>query len=322
MDKLPLFRTAHSIETRADLNAPIDELWEIHDTVGDAGRSNAPETSLLDLKVEIARRIFHDCHFCERRCHTDRSVKPGFCGVMYSNYSSEFLHYGEERELVPSHTIFFTGCTFSCVFCQNWEISRTPRQGMRALPEPLGLRVRARARQGSRTVNWVGGDPTPHTYIILKTIRTLCGLAGAGNGGVEADDLNVPMVFNSNAYYSSESAKLLNGVIDVYLSDFKYGSDACAKRYSNVDDYVAIVTRNLLSSQDKLLIRHLVMPGHIECCTQPIVEWVQDHMPEVKFNLMFQYTPYNVVHYPEMNRYLRADEIHLAQKIARDLNLV
>ena len=82
------------------------------------------------------------------------------------------------------------------------------------------------------------------------------------------------------------------------------------------------ITRNLLSSKDNLLIRHLVMPGHITCCTQPIVEWVQEHMPEVKFNLMFQYTPYNVALYPAINRYLRADEIHLAQTIARDLNLV
>jgi putative pyruvate formate lyase activating enzyme len=322
MDTLPRFKTAHRIETRADLNAPIDELWDIHDTVSDTDRSSAPETSLLDLKVEIARRIFHDCHFCERRCHTDRSVKPGFCGVTWSNYSSEFLHYGEERELVPSHTIFFTGCTFSCVFCQNWEISRAPHQGMKAVPELLALSVRARARQGSRNVNWVGGDPTPHTYTILKTMRALCDLGGAGDGGVEADSRTVPMVFNSNAYYSSESAKLLNGVIDVYLSDFKYGNDACAKRYSNVDNYGAVVTRNLLTSRDALLIRHLVMPGHIECCTRPVVEWVHEHMPEVKFNLMFQYTPYNVVHYPEINRCLRADEIHTAQKIAQNLNLV
>ena len=319
-EKLPLFRNAQKIETTADLNAPIDKLWEIHDGTDDAERSETPETSLLDLKVEIARRIFHNCHFCERRCHADRSVTPGFCGVAYSNYSSEFLHYGEERELIPSHTIFFIGCTFLCVFCQNWEISRTPLEGVKALPETLALRVHERSKQGSRNVNWVGGDPTPHIYTILKTIRTFCDLADKEEE--EADSLNVPMVFNSNAYYSSESAKLLNGVIDVYLSDFKYGSDTCAKRYSKVDNYVDVVTRNLLSSLDKLLIRHLVMPGHIECCTQPIVEWVQENMPGVKFNLMFQYTPYNVVHYPEINRYLRADEIHMAQEIARDLNLV
>ncbi|HXY88394.1 MAG TPA: radical SAM protein [Candidatus Acidoferrales bacterium] len=319
-EMLPLFRNAQRVETRADLKAPVDKLWKIHDNADNAAKSEPPETSLLDLKIEIARRIFHDCHFCERRCHADRNATSGFCGITYSNYSSEFLHCGEERELLPSHTIFFTGCTFSCVFCQNWEISKAPLEGTKALPETLALRVYNRSKQGSRNVNWVGGDPTPHIYTILRTIRAFCDLAEKQE--IEADSLDVPMVFNSNAYYSSESAKLLNGVIDIYLSDFKFGNNTCAKRYSKVDNYVDVVTRNLLSSQDKLLIRHLVMPGHIKCCTQPIAEWVRENMPRVKFNLMFQYTPYNVVHYPEINRYLREDEIHVAQEIARDLNLL
>jgi putative pyruvate formate lyase activating enzyme len=187
-------------------------------------------------------------------------------------------------------------------------------------PHALALRIYARSIAGSRNVNWVGGDPTPHISIILETMRALATLER--ESGVDARFLHVPMVFNSNAYYSTEACKLLDGVIDVYLSDFKYGNDACAHRYSNVDNYTETVTRNLIASKDRLMIRHLVMPGHIQCCTEPIVEWVREHAPDVKFNLMFQYAPYNVVNYPEMNRYVSDSERRAALNIAKGLNLI
>jgi putative pyruvate formate lyase activating enzyme len=319
---LPLYRKAQLTETHADLSASTEKLWQIHDRFakGDRHSDFASTSSLLDLKIEIAQRMFHNCHFCERRCQTNRAEKPGFCGVRESTYSSEFLHYGEERELVPSHTIFFTGCTFKCVFCQNWDIARHPNAGTISDPQALARRIYARSVAGSRNVNWVGGDPTPHIGKILETMRGLAMLERESM--VDARFLNIPMVFNSNAYYSAEACKLLDGVIDVYLSDFKYGNDACAHRYSNVENYVETVTRNLLVSKDRLMMRHLVMPGHIRCCTEPIVAWVRENAPDVKFNLMFQYAPHNVVDYPEINRFVSDIERREALNIAKSLNLI
>ncbi|MGZ4934729.1 MAG: radical SAM protein, partial [Halobacteriota archaeon] len=131
-EPLPLYRKAQLTFTNADLSTTTDELWQIHDLFAKGARQRdvVVSPSLLDLKIEIAHRIHRSCHFCERRCATDRAQKPGFCGVVESKYSSEFLHYGEERELVPSHTIFFTGCTLKCVFCQNWDIARHPNAGL------------------------------------------------------------------------------------------------------------------------------------------------------------------------------------------------
>ena len=174
--------------------------------------------------------------------------------------------------------------------------------------------------RGAPNVNWVGGDPTPHIGTILKTMRALADLEQETE--VDARFLNVPMVFNSNTYYSTEAAKLLDGVIDVYLSDFKYGNDRCAKRYSHVDKYMETVTRNLVAPQHRLMIRHLVMPGHAQCCTGPIVAWVRETMRDVKFNLMFQYTPYNVTDYPEINRFVSDAERREATNIAKGLNLI
>lgn len=319
---VPHYVTAHSLGMDVDLNAPIDELWYVHDrphVVGDSSKGVQPP-SLLDLKVELAQRIYHVCHFCERRCRVDRAVTPGFCGVLDSRYSSEFLHYGEEAELVPSHTIFFTGCTFNCVFCQNWDIARHPLAGTHAEPERLAERIDARACEGSHNVNWVGGDPTPHILTILKTLRALAEVPYRRDVG--GRDVGTPAVFNSNAYYSREAMKLLDGVIDVYLSDFKYGNDECARRYSGVASYLETVTRNLRASRKRLIIRHLVMPGHVSCCTHPVIQWVRDVMPEVKFNLMFQYTPYNVARYPEINRHISDAERRDALHAAKGLNLI
>ena len=104
-----------------------DDLWKIHDEAIENFKIKdiKPKQSLFDLKLKISDRIFKKCCFCERRCEIDRTKKTGNCGVLKPAISSEFLHIGEERVLVPSHTIFFSGCSFHCVFCQNWDISQT-----------------------------------------------------------------------------------------------------------------------------------------------------------------------------------------------------
>ncbi len=267
-------------------------------------------SSLLDLKAAIADRILQNCHFCERRCGANRKKKEtGYCRcIAVVRYSVEFLHYGEEPELVPSHTIFFTGCNFSCVYCQNWDISTAPLIGTPVLPQELSRIITLRRAYGSKNVNFV--TPTPHTHIILKTLNAL--------------KVNVPVVWNSNMYYSKEIAALLEGVVDVYLGDLRYGNDECAKKYSKVSDYWEVVRRNFRSAyaNGEILLRHLVIPGHVECCTRPVVQWMKENIPKVRFNLMFQYRPdYRAYEYPEINRGLTAHETQKALEIIREAGL-
>jgi putative pyruvate formate lyase activating enzyme len=209
---------------------------------------------------------------------------------------------------VPSHTIFFTGCTFSCVYCQNWEISTAPQSGISILPQELAGIITLRRKYGSRNVNFV--TPTPHTHIILKILNAL--------------KVNIPVVWNSNMYYSEEVARLLEGVVDVYLGDFRYGNDKCARKYSNAPDYLSVVTRNfrLAYTVGEILLRQLVLPGHLECCTKPIVEWTKENIPKVRFNLMFQYRPeYRTYEYSEINRLLTAEEMQRALEIVKEAEL-
>lgn len=304
-------------DTRMDvqLSGPIQSLWDAHDhALRDTDTCGA--ATLLELKGEIARRMLSRCSMCERRCEANRaSGEVGHCGVLQARVSSEFLHTGEEPDLVPSHTIFFAGCTFDCVFCQNWDISTNPKSGRHVQPRTLARTIEQRFLGGSlsqpvRNVNWVGGDPTPNIAYILEVLGECTESA--------------PQVWNSNMYLSEESMKLLDGVVDLYLTDFKYGNDGCAVRLSNVPDYMRVVTRNhsLARMQAEMIIRHLVLPGHVECCTRPVLSWIASNLRDVKVNVMAQYRPeHRAKEFPEISRRLIASEYEEATRIASDLGL-
>jgi len=286
-------------------------LWEKHDSALKNIKLSEvkPEQSLLDLKIEIANRIFQNCCFCERRCGVNRRNQAGYCGVRQSLIASEFLHFGEESVLVPSHTVFFSGCTFHCVFCQNWDISQQ-NIGLYIDPSRLCDIIVERHVQGSKNVNWVGGDPTPNLPYILEVLNRL--------------DVNIPQVWNSNMYCSVETMKLLDGVIDLYLTDFKYGNDKCAKVLSKVDNYLEFVRRNhrLAYENGGLIIRHLVMPNHVDCCSKPVLEWISENLSDAVVNVMGQYRPeYHAYEYKDISRKIYIDEVLEVKEYAEKLGI-
>ncbi len=327
-EALPRYRLAKLLPVKLDLNAAIDELWSEHDRAlatyynrfkGDLKLKNktdpqevgSPKVSLLDLKLELANRIFRECTFCERRCKAARPDQLGHCGVGNSRISSEFLHHGEESELVPSYTFFFAGCTFDCVFCQNWDISQNPTGGLEIAPRIVARMLKdigARARNA----NWVGGDPTSNLAFILEVLTYA--------------NKNIAQVWNSNMYLTQEAMKLLDGVIDVYLTDFKYGNNKCGKRLSNVKNYWGIVSRNhkLANSQTEMIVRHLVLPNHIECCSEPILKWLAANLDtsRVRVNVMDQYHPeWHAFDHDDIDRRLKLTEYTKAVGVAAKLKL-
>jgi putative pyruvate formate lyase activating enzyme len=326
------FLVAKRAPAKIELDSNDKQLWRAHTNALKAyrkllGKIDRGETkieeveiaspSLLDLKVELARRVLKSCHFCERRCGADRTAgEKGTCGVgEQSRVASEFMHYGEEPELVPSYTIFFSGCTFKCQFCQNWDISQFPDDGVETSPKTLASLASTHRREGARNVNWVGGDPTPNLHNILAAL----------NGC----DESVASVWNSNMYLSMEAMKLLFGTQDVYLTDLKYGNGDCALKYSKVPKYWEVVPQNhrLAFVDAELIIRHLVLPGHVECCTRPALEWIVNNLGTgVRVNIMGQYRPCGRVserpsEYPELNRSPTEEEMDRAFQIADELDL-
>jgi len=299
-----------------DPDSAEDLLWMAHSDAMSTD-SGLGIGSLLDLKSALGNRILERCRLCERACNKDRvHGEKGYCGVAGTRISSDFLHMGEEPDLVPSYTVFFAGCTFNCVFCQNWDISTHPDVGIEVSPaemaRKIGLRASANGRKygRARNVNWVGGEPTPNLPYILGVL----GICGA----------NLPQVWNSNMYMSKEAMSLLDGIVDVYLTDFKYGNDKCATRLSNAPDYMRIVRRNHLMARfsGEMIIRHLVLPKHVDCCTRPVLSWIADNLKDVKVNVMAQYRPeYRARDFPEIAHPLSLRDYEVALGIAHELGL-
>ena len=288
-----------------------DGLWKKHDNALKTMKLSdiEPKQSLLDLKIELANRIYKECHFCERKCKVNRDKKSGNCGVKQSGIASEFLHMGEEKVLIPSYAIFFSGCTFHCVFCQNWDISQKIC-GIYVKPSTLATMIKKRKNQGARNVNWVGGDPTPNLAYILQVLK-------------ESKE-NIPQIWNSNMYCSTETMKLLEGIIDLYLTDFKYGNDECAERLSKVDNYTKIIKRNHKIAHDnsEMILRHLVMPNHVECCSKPIMKWISENLPNAAVNIMAQYRPeYKAYDYEDISRPVSIEEVLQVKEYANKLNI-
>lgn len=329
-ERIAKFLLAKNYPLDWSASSPADELWDLHfrtsrefqsyvndvDSQGDWIPSESVDYSLLDLKVELANRILSDCHFCERRCGADRTHdEQGWCKLgSESRVSSAFLHTGEEAPLVPSGTIFFSSCCFGCVFCQNEDISTNPNAGQVVRPEQLASIAAGLFRDGALNINYVGGDPIPNTHTILTSFLH--------------QTANVTQLWNSNLYCSVETMRLLTDVIDVWLPDFKYGNDACAQRLSGVKNYFEVVSRNHAKAYEfgEVIVRHLVMPNHVDCCTIPILEWIANNMPNCMVNIMGQYRPEHKVRrdrerFADIARPVNRDEMNTAFSKADELGI-
>ena len=299
-EKQPHYFKTRANLIKADLNDSLENLWAAHE------KKDKGTTSLLDLKVEISNRIYAHCEFCERRCRVNRPKEVGNCKAQEPRIASEFAHTGEESVLVPSHTIFFTGCNFHCIYCQNWDISQIIT-GKYIPPKQLAKLIEYRHL---RNMNFVGGDPTPNLNYILEVLKEC--------------RAPIPVVWNSNMYLTEESMNLLDGVTDLYLTDFKYGNNTCAEELSNVKNYVDIVSRNHLLSEKNadVIIRHLVLPNHVECCTYPVFKWISENLKKSVVNVMFQYHPdFNAMENPKIDRYLTYEEKKRALDIAEEFHI-
>ncbi len=329
--RIAKYLIAKKFAFEGDLSKSTQQLWELHkqsstqfcEYVSKVDKKeirlsdgHIPSTSFLDLKIELANRILADCHFCERRCGADRTKdEKGWCKLgSESRVSSAFLHTGEEAPLVPSGTIFFSSCCLACVFCQNADISTNPNSGRVVSSEGVAAVAEGLRRDGALNINYVGGDPIPNTHTIL--------------GSLSYQTSNITQLWNSNLYCSEETMSLLADVFDMWLPDFKYGNNECAERLSGVQNYFDIVSRNHLMAYNsgEVIIRHLVMPNHLECCTIPILEWVAENMPNCIVNIMGQYRPEHRARseqdkFPDIARRVSAQEMQIARAKADELGI-
>ena len=276
------------------------------------------ETGEFEKRINSAKELLAKCSVCPRNCGVNRSVGGiGFChSSAIPIVSSYTAHFGEEPVLSGTNgagNIFFGNCNLSCVFCQNYEISQNwkiEKQNTVSIERLAEIMIDLQNR-GCHSIGLV--SPTHFSAQILEAI-----FLAAKNG------LHLPIIYNSNGYDSVETLKLFEGVIDIYLPDFKYGNDEYAKRFSNAENYFE-TAKNALTEMyrqvgDKLIyendvavrgiiIRHLVLPNDL-AESEKVFEYIAKELsPDVHISLMSQYFPTNKTNqHILLNRKIRNSE--------------
>jgi len=218
------------------------------------------------------------------------------------------LYCGEEEPLNPSHQVYFTGCNLRCAFCTVAEWNEEPQAADVLDIDYLKERISHRKSQGARTLNLLGGEPTLSLPGIIELLSHL--------------DPQMQMVLNSNMYYEAQVHELLDGLIDIYLADLKCGNSSCAEILLDATDYVEVVKENIVKAncRSEVIVRHLVLPGHRDCCLEPILRWLAETLPEAKVSLRGDYTPpAQATSAPR--KYLDQTELYDALDMARQMGL-
>jgi putative pyruvate formate lyase activating enzyme len=280
---------------------------------------------LLSEKVKKALQMLEDCSVCPRNCKVNRTKgEAGICeGGYLPKISSYSPHFGEERPLVGScgsGTIFLTHCNLGCIFCQNYSISHLG-EGREVSFDRLSSMMIELQKLGCHNINFV--SPTHYVPQILKAL-----LKAVDRG------LSVPLVYNTGGYDSVKTLRLLDGIIDIYMPDFKYSSSRVAEQYSRAPDYPEIAKLALKEmhrqvgdlmcdergiAQRGLLVRHLVLPQGL-AGTQEAMHFIASEIsPNTYLNIMDQYYPCgDVSHDSPLARRITRQEYEEAVKAAKE----
>lgn len=284
------------------------------------------EEKLWQRKLNRLEEIISSCTLCPRNCKVNRLKREkGYCKTLEKPFiSSAFPHFGEEKELVGyngSGTIFFSNCNLSCVFCQNWEISAMG-DGRYVDYEELADIMLGLQKMGCHNINLV--TPTHQVYGIMKATYM------ANNMGLE-----IPIVYNCGGFESLETLKILDGVIDIYMPDFKYGDNETGSRYSDCENYFDIariaikemfrqvgelvIDENGIMKRG-LIVRHLVLPNNLANSLKILEFLAKEVSTNILLNIMDQYYPaYKSMDYQELNRRVHDYEYNEVVSMAKNL---
>lgn len=283
---LQLHQLGGGLEEKALAELPEKTLWEFHNQamhrVARESESSPGEASLLALKRILAERMLAPCCLCGYRCAVDRHHGvAGRCGLdARGRVAEHFVHIGEEAPINPSLVVSLAGCGLRCRYCQQWPLLKP----MRVESQTLDGRIWSQLdTQGARSLSFVGGNPDESLPSILRFLEQM------------PHDWSLPIVWNSHAYASPQTLQLLDGVVDVYIPDFKYGDEGCGQRLSAAPNYPQVAREAIsamLGQSVPVLVRILVLPGHVECCHLPTLDTLAKlQAPGLQVSIRDQYAP-------------------------------
>jgi len=288
------------------------------------------ETGLLQERIETAMSILSCCTLCPRQCRIDRTAgETGFCKIgSLMVIASSGPHFGEESPLVGTNgsgTIFFCGCNLGCLFCQNYEISHYPEtEGVTVTDEQLGSLMADLQAQGCHNINFV----TP-SHVVPQILAALPAAIDYG--------LDIPLVYNSSGYDTVETLELLDGIIDIYMPDFKFWKETSSNEYCDAPDYPEtarnatqemfrqvgdLVIEETGLAERGMLFRHLVMPDGLDE-SKEILSFIASQISANSYvNVMDQYRPCGKAHdHPPIHRALSGAEHQAALQAAKEAGL-
>lgn len=268
------------------------------------------------------------CEICPRKCRVNRNNKQiGWCKStdkikigLYSTHDFEEPCISGDK---GSGTVFFSNCTMNCIFCQNYEISQLGKGKEISIEELANIFIKQQEK-GVHNINLV--TPTSYVYQIIEAIKI-----------AKSKGLKIPIVYNTNGYENIETIKALNGYVDVYLPDLKYAEDEIATEYSGAKNYFEIATSAIKEMikqvgtpkfnedgiiQKGVIIRHLVLPNHIEN-SKNVLLWIKQNLPnDIYVSIMAQYFPtYKAKENPKLNRKLTKEEWEQIEKYVEEINI-
>ena len=265
------------------------------------------------------------CMLCPRKCGINRYKTKGYCGATNRIKLAYFsLHQWEEPVISGTHgsgTIFFSNCNMKCIYCQNKKIS-IDGYGVYITQKKLKEIMLLLQEKGAHNINLV--TPTMYVPQIAKVLRS-----------IKNKELTIPVVYNTSSYESIITLKLMNNLVDVYLADLKYYDDSLAKKYSDTTNYFEEATLAIdemfrqvgsIKIEDDLLVkglivRVLVLPGHIEDAKKIINYLYKTYKDEIIISIMNQYTPVNKCSYDNLNRKLTDKEYNEVINYATSLGV-
>ena len=269
--------------------------------------------------------LYKKCNLCARRCGVDRSVSAGYCRMKNEIYLSRAaLHFWEEPPISGergSGAIFFSGCSLSCIYCQNREISRG-RAGKAVTVERLCGIMLDLQRQGAHNINFV--TPTHYIPSVADAIKL-----------ARSKGLTIPIVYNTGSYDTPEALKILEGLVDIYLPDLKYYTPRTANEYSSAKDYPEVardaiaemyrqVGRAQMDGEGMMMrgviVRILLLPGHVAEAKLSLKYLMDTYGDGIYISLMNQYTPMPYMPSP-LNRKVTRDEYEQLLDYAEKLGL-
>lgn len=255
------------------------------------------------------------CTICPHNCGVNRlNGELGRCKCSDKiKIALSSIHMFEEPCISGTHgsgTVFFSHCNLSCLFCQNYKISQLHNGYEISIQELANIFI-DQQNKGAENINLV--TPTMYVPQIIEAIKI-----SKSNG------LKLPIIYNSNGYENTETIKMLNGFIDVYLPDLKYSDNTIAKEYSGINNYFEHATNAIMEMyyqvglpefengliKKGLLIRHLILPSHVNN-TKGVLNWIKENLPnDVYISLMAQYFPtYKAKSHPILNRKITTEEL-------------